>query len=354
MNRAEIARLAKISLHDHLDGALRPATIIELAKNSAIEVPAATPEALAAWFVDSCTGGDLVQYLKTFELTVSVMQSAGELRRVAFEYCLDLAADGVVYGEVRWAPELHTRNGLSLEEAVAAVQDGITEAEQHLFTQGVTLRVRQILCAMRQGDNSLLIAKLAVKNRWSGVVGFDLAGPEHGFLPTRHREALEYLAQNYFPTTIHAGEESDLMSVQAAIQNGALRLGHGTRLAYDLDTADELQVSLGATAAWVRDREIAIESCPSSNLQTGSSPWGKTLKEHPFDVFYRLGMRVTVSTDNRLMSGTNLTKELQLLADTFDYSLADLTEFQMNAAMAAFLPLEERFELVETILDSTR
>ena len=208
---------------------------------------------------------------------------------------------------------------------------------------------------MRQGDQSLEVAELVIKYQGAGVVGFDLAGPEEGHPPSRHREALELLAENHIPTTIHAGEEGDLESVNSAIFARALRLGHGTRLAEDFDVEDDgdmnLLVELGDTAQWVLDREITLECCPSSNVQTGASPWGEELADHPFDVMYQLGMRVTVNTDNRLMSDTTLSTELALLVDTFGYDLDDLFQFQLNAAIAAFLPLDERKELIEMLED---
>lgn len=347
-----IKALPKVSLHDHLDGALRPATIIELADKAGMMLPADNAQDLADWFVESCSQNDLSTYLQTFELTVSLMQDAKSLRRVAREYALDLAADGIIYGEVRWAPEQHLRAGLTMLEAVVAVQAGLDEAVKSVTKRGAPLVVGQILCAMRQNNNSLEVAQLALELRDEGVVGFDLAGPEKGFLPEMHEPALELLARNNFATTIHAGEEGSLESIESAVFNRALRLGHGTKLAEDLQLEDsngDVLVTMGELAEWVRDRQIVVESCPSSNLQTGSSPWGPEIEDHPFDVFFKLGINVTVNTDNRLMSGTTLTAELALLADAFDYDLDDLVELQINAAMAAFAPLEERLELVDII-----
>lgn len=350
---ADIEDLPKVLLHDHLDGGLRPETIIDIATREGIDLPADNPDDLADWFVDSCTGGELVDYLKTFELTLSVMQHPEDLRQIARECALDLAEDGVVYAEVRWAPEQHQRGGLTMNAAVQAVQTGFDDAVAHVIREGGTLRVGQILCAMRQSGRSLEVAELALKYRDAGVVGFDLAGPEEGYLPERHAQALELLARNFFPVTLHAGEEGDLDSVESAILHRALRLGHGTQLVTDIEIDEQddgdLIASLGRTAQWVLDREITLESCPSSNLQTGSSPWGSELDEHPFDLFYQLGMRVTVNTDNRLMSDTTLSRELALLADTFDYTIDDLLEFQLNAAMAAFLPLDDRLSLAAQI-----
>lgn len=352
---ADIEDLPKVSLHDHLDGGLRPETIIEIATREGIDLPADNPDDLADWFVDSCTDGELADYLNTFELTISVMQHTEDLRRVAREFAFDLAEDGVIYAEVRWAPEQHQRGGLTMSAAVQAVQTGLDDAVAYVIREGGSLRIGQILCAMRQSDRSLEVAELALKYRDAGVVGFDLAGPEEGYLPERHAEALELLAKNFFPFTVHAGEEGELDSLQSAILHRAVRLGHGTRLVTDIEIDEQengdLFATLGRTAQWVLDREITLECCPSSNLQTGSSPWGSELEQHPFDLFYQLGMKVTVNTDNRLMSDTTLSRELALLADTFEYTIDDLLEFQLNAAMAAFLPLNDRIFLAAQIED---
>ncbi|MFT4050845.1 MAG: adenosine deaminase [Microbacterium sp.] len=352
-----IRSLPKVSLHDHLDGAVRPQTILDLADEIGLEAPADDAADLAGWFGERCGSGSLVEYLKTFELTTGVMQSAGALRRVAREFVEDLAADGVIYGEVRWAPEQHLAGGLCLEEAVEAVQEGIEEGEDAVEARGRDIRVGQLLTAMRHTDRSLQIAELAVAFRDRGVVGFDLAGAEAGFAPSRHRVAFDYLASVFFPVTVHAGEAAGLDSISSALVDGrALRLGHGVRIAEDLEVVqrqgEEVLVTFGDLARWVRDREIPLELSPSSNLQTGAiAPWGTTLEDHPFDLLYQLGFAVTVNVDNRTMSGTSLTRELALLAETFDYRLEDLEAFQLNAAAAAFLSIEEREELIELIGD---
>lgn len=347
--------LPKISLHDHLDGGLRPATIVELADARGIALPEPDPVALGNLIAKRADSGSLVEYLKTFDLAVSVMQSKDELRRVAREFVEDLVDDGVVYGEVRWAPEQHLAGGLTLEEAVDAVQDGIEEAEDAAESAGRSIRVGQLLSAMRQHDRAREIAELAVAYRGRGVVGFDTAGPEDGFPSSRYRSAFDYLAQEMFPATVHAGEAAGLDSIRSALIDGrALRLGHGVRIAEDLQIVaqdgEEVQVTFGDLARWVRDREIPLELSPSSNLQTGAvAAWGNILADHPFDLLYQLGFAVTVNVDNRTMSATSLTRELSLLVEAFGYDLEDLETFQFNAASGAFLPVEEREELVDMI-----
>ena len=349
-----IAPLPKVSLHDHLDGGLRPRTIIELADEIGHPVPETDEVALGEWFIAQSTSGSLVEYLKTFDLTVAVMQTAPALERIAREFVVDLAADGVVWGEVRWAPEQHLARGLSLDDAVEAVQRGLDAGVEEAADAGHEIRVGQLVTAMRQGDRGREIAELAVRHRDRGVVGFDIAGPEAGFPPSRLRDAFDYLASSFFPATIHAGEADGLDSIRSALLDGrALRLGHGVRLAEDVTLETEGDVTyatLGPVAQWVKDREIALECSPTSNVQTGAfAQWGTELADHPFDVLYQLGFRVTVNTDNRLMSGTSLTRELAILAETFGYDLDDLAVFQLNAAAAAFLPLEDREELIELI-----
>lgn len=350
-----ILDLPKVSLHDHLDGGLRPATIIELGSEIGLELPASDADALGAWFAEKSNSGSLVEYLKTFDLTTAVMQTSAGLERVAREFVQDLGADGVVYGEIRWAPEQHLGSGLSLDQTVEAVQSGIEQGIADVRAAGRPIRVGQLVTAMRHNDRGLEIAELAVRHRDNGVVGFDIAGPEAGFLPSKHRAAFDYLASEFFPATVHAGEADGLDSIRSALLDGrALRLGHGVRIAEDIvierQDDENTYVTLGTLAQWVKDREIALETSPTSNLQTGAiAAWGDELIDHPFDLLYQLGFRVTVNTDNRLMSGTTLTRELSILADAFAYDRTDLEVFQLNAAASAFLPLEEREELADII-----
>jgi adenosine deaminase len=351
----DAASLPKVSLHDHLDGGLRPGTVLELAADAGVAIEAADADALGAWFRDQADSGSLVEYLTTFAVTTGVMQTAPNLERVAREFLEDLAADGVVYGEIRWAPEQHLQGGLSLDGAVEAVQRGLDAGVEQVRQGGRSIRVGQLVTAMRHADRGLEIAELAVRHRDRGVVGFDIAGAEAGFPPSRHRVAFDYLAEHHLPTTVHAGEADGLDSIRSALLDGrALRIGHGVRLAEDLlverEDADRSYVTVGELARWIRDRQIPLELSPSSNLQTGAiAAWGDSMEDHPFDLLYQLGFRVTVNTDNRLMSGTSLSKELALLTEAFDYDLDDLLTFQLNAAESAFLPLEDREALADRI-----
>lgn len=350
-----INSLPKVSLHDHLDGGLRPQTIIELARDLDLELPATDAGSLGAWFAAQSDSGSLVEYLKTFDVTIAVMQTVDGLARVAREFVEDLHADGVIYGEVRWAPEQHLTRGLELDEVVDAVQGGIEDGIAAVAKGGGRIRIGQLVSAMRQNDNGLEIAQLAVRHRDNGVVGFDIAGPEDGFPPSRMRTAFDYLAEHYLPATVHAGEAAGPDSIRSALFDGrALRLGHGVRIAEDIEVGqaegDSTLVTLGPLAEWVKDREIALELSPTSNLQTGAiAQWGSELVDHPFDLLYQLGFRVTVNTDNRLMSNTTLSRELAILVEAFGYDLGDLEVFQLNAAAGSFLAVEDREELAEII-----
>jgi adenosine deaminase len=351
----DIQALPKISLHDHLDGGLRPQTIIELAAEIGHELPRNNAEDLATWFIDSCNSGSLESYLETFEHTVAVMQTKAGLERVAYEAVVDLAKENVIYAELRWAPEQHLLGGLSLDEIVTAVQDGLERGMADVEAKGGFIRTGQLIIAMRHTDRAMEIAHLAIKHRNDGVVGFDIAGAEAGFLPSLHKDAFDYLAKELFPVTVHAGEADGIESIRDAIYSGrALRLGHGVRLVEDImfsrSEGNTDLVVLGEVAQWVHDRGITLEVSPSSNLQTGAFfMLGDTMADHPFDALYDLGFKVTVNTDNRLMSGTSLTRELKILVDTFGYDLGDLEQFQLNAAEGAFQGLTEREELMDMI-----
>jgi len=356
-----IRALPKVSLHDHLDGGLRPQTVLDLAHSEGIELPGGAPmdgaASLGTWFAQQADSGSLVDYLKTFDVTLSVMQSAEGLSRIAREFVEDLVLDGVIYGEIRWAPEQHCENGLSLEQAVDAVQAGLDEAVSAAAEAGHTIQVGQLITAMRHNDRGMEIAKLALSYRDKGCVGFDIAGAEAGFPPSRFVDAFTHLAENMFPVTVHAGEADGVDSIRSALVDGrTLRLGHGVRIAEDIDdpsAADSEIAGLGEVSRWVLDRGIPLELSPSSNLQTGAvEQWGTEIAHHPFNDLYRLGFAVTVNTDNRLMSSTTLTKELHLLVRAFGYGLEDLLLFQLNAAGGAFLRFEEREALVDQLVSA--
>lgn len=349
-----ISKLPKISLHDHLDGGLRPQTIIELAEEIGLELPATNAKDLNQWFLESANSGSLVEYLKTFDITTAVMQTKHGLTRVAREFVEDLHKDGVIYGEIRWAPEQHLAKGLSLDEVVDAVQDGLDEGAAIVEEAGGYIRTGQLVTAMRHNNRGLEIAELAVRHRDNGVVGFDIAGAEAGFPASNHKEAFDYLAENMFPTTVHAGEADGVESIRDAIVAGrTLRLGHGVRIYQDLLMREEDgrdYVQLGEVAEWVHFRQIALELCPTSNMQTGAvADLGDEYVDHPVAILFDLGFRVTISPDNRLMSGTSVTHELEQLVEHFEFDLDDLEQLQLNAAEASFQTLDAREELMELI-----
>ncbi|NHA66709.1 adenosine deaminase [Phycicoccus flavus] len=346
---AEVVRRApKALLHDHLDGGLRPATVVELARDCGYEgLPTTDAAALGTWFRDAADSGSLERYLETFSHTVAVMQTEEQLARVARECTLDLAADGVVYAESRFAPELHIERGLTLPQVVEAVLAGCRAGEAEAAAAGTPIRVRSLLTAMRHAANGREIAELAVAYRDRGVAGFDIAGAEAGFPPTRHLDAFEYLRRENAHFTIHAGEAFGLPSIWEALQwCGADRLGHGVRIVDDVDTGGDAP-RLGLLAAYVRDRRIPLEMCPSSNVQTGAAA---SVAGHPITLLKDLRFRVTVNTDNRLMSGTSMTREMQLLVDEAGWSLEDLRWVTINALKSAFLPFDERLELIDHVV----
>jgi adenosine deaminase len=341
----EIVKAPKALLHDHLDGGLRPATIIELADGVGHPLPTTDPGELGRWFVTAADSGSLERYLETFAHTVAVMQTVDGLRRVAAECALDLAADGVVYAEVRFAPEQHLDRGLTLDEVVEATLAGFVDGVARAAAAGQTIRIGTLLTAMRHAARSQEIAELAVRHRDSGVVGFDIAGAEAGFPPTRHLDAFEYLQRENFHFTIHAGEAFGLPSIWQAIQwCGADRLGHGVRIIDDITGARPM---LGRLAAYVRDKRIPLELCPSSNVQTGAAP---SIAEHPIGLLRDLRFRATVNTDNRLMSGTSMSREMALLVEAFGYGWAELQWFTINAMKSAFIPFDERLSIINEVI----
>ncbi|HSK27933.1 MAG TPA: adenosine deaminase [Jiangellales bacterium] len=344
----EISRAPKVLLHDHLDGGLRPETIVELAQAAGHELPTTDPDQLRAWFVASADSGSLERYLETFAHTVAVMQSRDDLVRVATECAEDLAADGVVYAEIRYAPEQHLEAGLTLEQVVEAVEEGLRVGEQRAAAAGRPIRTATLLTAMRHQARSREIAELAVRYRDAGVVGFDIAGAEAGFPPTRHLDAFEYLRRENMRFTIHAGEAFGLPSIWEALQwCGADRLGHGVRIIDDVSIGEGGEARLGRLAGYVRDTRVPLEMCPSSNVQTGAAA---SIADHPIGLLTRMRFRVTVNTDNRLMSGTSMSRELQLLSEAFDYDLDDYQWFAVNAMKSAFIPFDERLLLINEVI----
>ncbi len=342
----QIRSAPKVLLHDHLDGGLRPATVVELAAEQGYTgLPSTDPGELAAWFVSAVPRRDLVRYLEGFVHTVAVMQTAESLERVAAECVEDLAEDGIVYAEVRFAPELHTERDLSLEQVVEAVLAGFDRAMARSAAAGRPIVVRALLTAMRQAARSLEIAELAVRYRDVGVAGFDVAGPEAGYPPTAHLDAFHLVQRENFHATVHAGEAFGLPSIWQAIQwCNAERLGHGVRIVDDIVISPEGEVSLGRLAAYVRDRRVPLEMCPTSNVHTGAVP---SLAEHPIGLLRQLRFRVTVSTDNRLMSGISLSSELAGLVEAFDWSWRDINWLTINAMKSTFCPFEERLALID-------
>ncbi len=340
-----IRRAPKVVLHDHLDGGLRPETVIELAGHIDYDaLPSTDVAGLRTWFREAAASGSLERYLQTFGHTVAVMQTVGGLTRVARECVEDLAADGVVYAEIRWAPEQHVAAGLSLDDVVSAVLRGFREGEANAAEQGHPIRVGAIATAMRHAARSREIAELAVRFRDDGVVGFDIAGAEAGFPPTRHLDAFEYLRRENFHFTIHAGEAFGLPSIWEALQwCGTDRLGHGVRIVDDITAGGRL----GRLAQYVRDKRIPLEMCPSSNVQTGAA---ESIAHHPIGLLRRLQFRVTVNTDNRLMSGTSMSHEMALLAEAFGYDWADLQWFTINAMKSAFIAFDDRLQLINSTI----
>jgi len=340
-----VRRAPKVLLHDHLDGGLRPQTVIDLALESGYQdLPSTDASALARWFADAAYSGSLERYLETFKHTVGVTQTAQALQRVARECVEDLAADGVVYAELRYAPELHVERGLTEAQIVEAVLAGVDEGVVLMREQGRQIRIGLLLTAMRTATHARNIAELVVAYRDRGVVGFDIAGAEAGFPPTRHLDAFEYLRRENAHFTIHAGEAFGLPSIWEAIQwCGADRLGHGVRIVDDIQVDADGSVTLGPLASYVRDRRIPLEMCPSSNVQTGAAT---SIAKHPIGLLRKLGFRVTVNTDNRLMSGTSMTREMTLLSEAFGYGLDDLQWFTVNAMKSSFIPFDERLGII--------
>src|ERR1700687_2231411 len=332
--------LPKVLLHEHLDGVLRPQSVIELAKDVGyMGLPTTDHRGRAEWFHQGANQGSLTKYLRGFIHPIAVMQTEEALERVAYEQAEDLSKDGVMYFETRFAPIFHTRKGLTHQQVVSAVLQGLERGRKDF---GIASGL--IICAMRNMDVSLEMAELAVDFRERGVVGFDLAGEEGGYPPKKHVDAFHYIQRENFNITIHAGEGYGKESIWQAIQYcGAHRIGHGTRLIEDIAIADGKVVKLGDLAQCVLDKRIPLEICLLSNVHTGAA---RSLAEHPFKILFQEKFRVTLNTDNRLMSDTTMTKEFEAAAETFGLSLEDFEKITINAMKSAFLPYDQRCDLI--------
>ena len=334
----------KVLLHDHLDGGLRPTTVIDLAREFGYRgLPTTDPDELASAFTAGADRKSLVLYLEGFEHTVGVLQTPEALERVAFECAEDLAHDGVVYAEVRYAPELSTRDGLSLDEAVQAILRGFARGERE-----TGIRMGFIATAMRQFARSVEIAELAIRYRDDGVVGFDVAGPEAGYPPTRYLDAFNLIHQANFHLTIHAGR-----GVRAAVHLGsAAMVRRPPTWPRSPDRrrhqrGPDGQLTMGRLASYVRDQRVPLEMCPTSNVHTGAVD---SIEDHPIDLLRRLRFRVTVNTDNRLMSGVTMTSEFETLSRVFDFGLDEMQWLTLNAMKSAFAPFDERLRLINGVI----
>jgi adenosine deaminase len=345
----QIRKAPKALLHDHLDGGLRPSTVLEIAGQVGYDgLPASDVGELATWFRTRSHSGSLERYLEPFSHTVAVMQTPEALHRVAYECVEDLAEDSVVYAEIRFAPELHIDRGMSFDAIVDAVLAGFADGEKACAAAGRPIVVRLLVTAMRHAAVSREIAELAIRFRDKGVVGFDIAGAEAGNPPTRHLDAFEYMRDHNARFTIHAGEAFGLPSIHEAIAFcGADRLGHGVRIVDDIEVSDDGTVRLGQQASILRDKRIPLELCPSSNVQTGAV---NSIAEHPFDLLARTRFRVTVNTDNRLMSDTFMSREMHRLVEAFGYGWSDLERFTINAMKSAFIPFDERLAIIDEVI----
>lgn len=339
----------KALLHDHLDGGLRPATIVDLAREFGYrDLPTEDPGELARWFRRGADRKRLELYLETFVHTTGVMQHRDAIMRVAAECAEDLAADGVAYAEVRYAPELSTRAGLTLDEAISAVLDGFRAGEARAAASGHPIVVGFLVIAMREAARSLEVARAAIRWRDAGVVGFDIAGPEQGFPPSLHRPAFDLLRHEAMRITVHAGESDGLDSLRSAIADaGAERIGHGLRVADDIAVGPDGAARLGRIAAYVRDRGIPLELCPTSNVHIGAAG---SVADHPIGRLRELGFRVTVNTDNRLMSGVSLSSELAAVDAALGLGIDGLQRLTETAVEAAFVPLPERDRLLREVV----
>lgn len=342
---AELLRqIPKVLLHEHLDGGLRPATVIDLAKACGYGgLPTDDPQALGEWFHRGANKGSLPEYLEGFAHTIAVMQTRDAIERVAFEFIEDMHRDGVVYAECRFAPVFHTEQGLTPEAVVQAALDGFHRGEEKY---GVKWGL--IICAMRHMTDSLEWAEMAIDFRYRGVVAFDLAGEEAGYPPKKHVPAFQAIQAANFYSTLHAGEAFGIASIWQALQLcGAHRLGHATRLTDGMTIVDGKIVKMGSLAQYILDRRIPLEMCLSSNVHTGAV---RSMEQHPFKLYYERGFRVTLNTDDRLMSDTSMTKEFQVAVEYFGLTLRDLEKITMNSAKSAFIDFDSRLKLIYEVI----
>lgn len=386
LSPALVRSLPKVALHDHLDGGLRPDTVLELCAELGIGAPsgeagggAAAPSAqeVADWFQSAADSGSLPSYLATFDRTLALMQTAPALRRIAREFVEDMVADGVVYAETRWAPHQHTEAGLSLDEAVQAVQDGLDEGVAAAADAGSRIVVGQLLAYLRHLEPTDDLVELAMDRRSTGVVGIDLAGPEAGFPASRFRAQFDLARDHGIHVTIHAGEADGPSSIADAVDCGAQRIGHGVRLLEDIDgipdtedtdgttaaaglrdaatpapspaegPASGASTGFGPVAARVHREQICLEVCPSSNLQTGAA---SDLARHAVGPLHALGFAIAVSSDNRLMSRTSTSREMALAAESCGWTLEDLEQIVLTGLDAGFVPEPHRRALREEIV----
>lgn len=319
---------------------------MDLAGEIGHELPDDDPDRLQSWFTAGAATNDLLQYLATFEHTLAVMQRADFIERAAYEAVTDLVHDGVVYAEVRFAPELHTADGLTLDAVVEAVTGGFRRGERDAADAGRTIVVNAICCAMRTEQGSMEIARLVDRTREHDdkVVGFDLAGAETGFPPSLHAEALAFARERHLNVTIHASEPPDLELIDDALVHGAHRIGHGVRLRRDLTIVDGEITAMGRLATYVLDHQIHLEMAPTCHVHVGAVP---DLPSHPIGPMLRAGFNVGVNTDNRLMSDVTPSSELDTVATTFDLSAVEIEQLVVNGVMAGFAPLEVRRDLVD-------
>ena len=347
VSSSAIVSAPKALLHDHLDGGLRIETILELSEaiGWTPKLPTTDPTDLQAWFTAGAAAKDLLKYLATFEHTLAVMQDPTHIERVAFEAVEDLANDGAVYAEIRFAPELHDMPFAVSTEAICA---GFRRAEQSAKAKGQHISAQLIICAMRTEQRSMEVVEFVdeYRNEDEKVVAFDLAGAETGWPPSLHADALTIARQRQINLTIHASEPPDLELISDALAHGAHRIGHGVRLDRDTHTENG-ELVLGALATFIRDRQIHLEMAPTCNTQIGAVA---SVRDHPVIPFMRAGFNVGVNTDNRLMSNVSPSSELIALNDAHGLSWTEIERLVTNAISSGFAPLPERQQILNEVV----